>query len=63
LLQDVVDSVFFFGEISDAGENKKPWRMQQRAFWEFLKKKSPYLEKKKLKVAIFRQCAPVGPQN
>jgi hypothetical protein len=62
LLQDVV-SVFFFGEISHAGEKKKPWLIQQRAFWDLRKKQSPYLEKKTLKVAIFRQCAPVGRQN
>jgi hypothetical protein len=38
------------------------WRIQQRNFWE-LKKNSPYLEKKKLEVARFRQCVPLGRQN
>jgi hypothetical protein len=59
LLQDVV-SVFFYGEISHAGEEKKTLANPTKNFIFF---KSPYLEEKKLKVAIFRQCAPVGRQN
>jgi hypothetical protein len=40
--------VFFCGEFSSPGDKKKKgWRIQQRDFSE-LKKKSPYLEKKKV---------------
>jgi hypothetical protein len=41
-------------------QEKKPWRIQQRTFREFLKRKSPYLEKKSLEVARFRECVPLG---
>jgi len=54
----------FSGEILQLGvQKKKGWRIQQMSFEEFFLKTSPYLKKKNLKVARFRQCIPVGRQN
>jgi len=53
-----------FGEISHAGKKKKkPSKSNKGLLGIFLIFKSPYLEKKKLKVARFRQCVLVGHHN
>jgi hypothetical protein len=39
--------ITIFGEILHFGKRKKkPWQIQQRAFWEIFKRKLSYLEKK-----------------
>jgi len=45
----VIIKILFCGEFLPLGDQKKVWQIQQKDFLE-LKKKSPYFEKKKLKV-------------
>jgi hypothetical protein len=37
---------FVFGANFHIGEEKKPWQIQQKVFWELKERKLPYLEKK-----------------
>jgi len=57
--------VFFFGgEFSPPGDTKKKgWRIQQRDFLRIKKTFCHISRKKKLEVARFRQCVPLGRQN
>jgi hypothetical protein len=57
-------SVFsFLAKFRTLARKKRTLANPTKGFLEFLRKKSPYLEEKKLKVAIFRQCPPVGRQD
>jgi hypothetical protein len=58
--------VLFCGEFSPPGDkkNKGSWRIQQRNFLrDFFLKFAIFRGKKKLEVARFRQCVPLGRQN
>ncbi len=55
---------FFGGEFSPPADKKKKAGVSNKWIFEIKKKNSPYLEeKKKLEVARFRQCLPLGRQN
>jgi hypothetical protein len=55
---------FFLGEFSQPGDKKKGgWQIQQRDFQDLKKTIRHILAKKNLKIAIFRQCVPVGRHN
>jgi hypothetical protein len=54
----------FFGEFSQSGDKKKGGlENPTKGFLRFFFKHSPYLDKKNLEVARFRQGVPVGRQN
>jgi hypothetical protein len=58
--------VFFsFGKIPQAGEKKKTVANPTKGFWGIFKILNRHIlrRKKKLEVAIFRKCVPVGRQN
>jgi hypothetical protein len=52
----------FLAKFRTLARKKNPGECNKGLLGNFFKK-SPYLEKKKLKLATFRQCAPVGRQN
>jgi len=53
----------FCGKFSPLGDQKKRLTNPMKGFFRIFKKSSPYLEKKKLEVARFKQCVPLGHQN
>jgi hypothetical protein len=53
---------FLFGEFSQPGNQKNGLANPTKGFLRFFKK-SPYLGKKNLEVARFRQCVPIGRQK
>jgi hypothetical protein len=53
----------FCGKFSPPGDKKKRAGESNKGNFENLKTKLPYLEKKKLDIARFRQCVPLGRQN
>ncbi len=55
--------MFFFGRIFTTWRQRKGLVNPTKEFLRFKKKNSPYLDKKNLEVARFRQCVHVGHQN
>jgi hypothetical protein len=55
--------VFFCGEFSPPGDIKKRAGESNKGILEKFKNNWPYLREKKLEVARFRQCVPLGRQN
>jgi hypothetical protein len=55
--------VFFRGEFLPPGDKTKGLANPTKGFLRIFKKHSPYLEEKKLEVARFSQCDPLGRQN
>jgi hypothetical protein len=55
--------VFFCGEFSPHGNKKNRAGKSNKGIFEKFKNNSPYLGEKKLEVARFRQCVPLGRQN
>jgi hypothetical protein len=68
LIHTYIQQFLFFGEISYAGETKKTLANSTKGFYRILKKENRHIlrkkrKEKKLRVARFRQCIPVGCQN
>jgi hypothetical protein len=61
--RDYLIQGFFCGEFSPPGDKKKGLANPTKGFLRIFVQNSPYLEKKKLEVARFRQCVPLGRQN